>query len=180
MHQVQKGLQLGCYKEFEIVMNPFRMIAWHPRSNETCFWVLSSRHRCLLRNLRRMSIHFLWEDADTFLKSRDIKNQRVTFKKIGMDSTLVACKLRLLREEMSENRKVSKIWNAIIKSYLFTVQCLSDDYKFIAIVRSCNEASVCLHCLLQLPLPWSAALQLSSLDHLLSLSTPHASTLPRY
>lgn len=109
MHQVQKELlKFGFYKELEIVINPFRMIAWHPRSNETCFWV-SSRHRCLLRDLRRMSIHFLWEDPDTFFngekKSGDINSNDL--QKI-QDSTWVACKLRILRDEMRENARFLK------------------------------------------------------------------------
>lgn len=151
MHQVQKELlQFGFYKELEIVINPFRMIAWHPRSNETCFWV-SSRHRCLLRDLRRMSIHFLWEDPHTFFneekKSRDIKNQRPS-KYSG--SNLSCLQIAYPARWDEREREVSKIWNAI-KPYLFTVRCLSDDYKLIAIVWSCDEASICLHCLLQLP-----------------------------
>jgi hypothetical protein len=97
-------------------------------------------------------------------KTNDIQKTRV--------STSVACKLRILREEMSENARFLK-FGLQSKSYLFNVECLSDDYKFIAIVRSCNEACVCLHCLLQLPSLDPPPCNSPPLITLLSLSTPH-------
>lgn len=79
--------------------------------------------------------------------SRDIKNQRPS----NISGFNFSC-LQIAYPARWDERDARFLkFRMQFKSYLFTVRCLSDDYKLIAIVRSCNEASTCLHCLLQLP-----------------------------